>query len=251
MNLVKVYVLHTRPWRDSSLLADLLSQQHGRVRAIARGQRRQSSRQRGNICQPFRPLLAGFSGRGELKTLSRLEADGPMSSLPGERLYAGFYANELLLRSMPEADPHPRLFNSYQQLVLALATPATDVEPLLRGFERVLLEEMGYGIDFQHEADTGELLRPGLEYQFVVGAGFVPVESRNSQMGPSYPGAELLRVEKGQFEAASTRAVAKQLMRVALVPLLGDRPLNSRMLYQPTAGPKPAAAVSGNNPTDG
>jgi DNA repair protein RecO (recombination protein O) len=251
MNLLKVYVLHTRPWRDSSLLVDLLVQHHGRVRAIARGQRRQSSRQRGNICQPFRPLLAGFSGRGELKTVSRLEADGPMSSLPGERLYAGFYANELLLRSMPEADPHPRLFNSYQQLVLALATPATDVEPLLRGFERILLEEMGYGIDFRHEADSGDLLQPGLEYQFVAGAGFVPADSRDSSPGPTYPGAELLRVGMGQFEAASTRTAAKQLMRAALVPLLGDKPLNSRMLYRPAAGVKPATAASGNKPADG
>lgn len=235
MDLLKTYVLHTRPWRDSSLLVDLLAQQHGRVRAIARGQRRQSRRQRGNICQPFRPLLAGLGGRGELKTLSRLESDGPVPSLPGERLYAGFYANELLLRVLPEADPHPRLFTSYEQLLLALATPTSDIEPALREFERRLLEEIGYGIDFQHEADTGAPLQVGAEYRFVVELGFVASSAIGARDCPWYRGAELLRIGDGRLEAASTRAVAKRLMRQALEPLLGDKPLHSRMLYQPAA----------------
>jgi DNA repair protein RecO (recombination protein O) len=248
MDLLKAYVLHTRPWRDSSLLVDLLARNHGRLRVVARGQRRQSARQRGNICEPFRPLLAGVSGRGELKTLSRLEADGTMPRLPPERLYAGFYVNELLLRSLPEADPQPRLFAGYQRLVMALATPATDIEPPLRGFERLLLEEMGYGVDFQHRADTGQSIEPGVDYRFVVEAGFVPVNSVDDHPGPRYPGAELLRVDRGQFEAASTRAVAKQLMRAALLPLVGDKPLNSRMLYQPAARVRPAAAVPVNPP---
>lgn len=236
MELMKTYVLHTRPWRDSSLLVDLLVEQQGRVRAIARGQRRQSSRHSGNICQPFRPLLASLSGRGELKNLSRLEADGMVCTLPGDRLYAGFYVNELLLRVLPESDPHPRLYAEYQQLLAVLAAPCDTIEPALRYFECTLLEQLGYAIDFRHEAHTGNPLQADTEYQFVAEAGFVALDLRGARSGPVYPGTELLQVGRGQLESASTRAVAKQLMRQALAPLLGEKPLQSRMLYQPGAG---------------
>ncbi len=236
LELLKTYVLHTRPWRDSSLLVDLLVEQQGRVRAIARGQRRQSSRHSGNICQPFRPLLASLSGRGELKNLSRLESGGMVCRLPGERLYAGFYVNELLLRVLPESDPHPRLYAEYQQLLAVLAMPGAAIEPALRYFECTLLEQLGYAIDFVHEAHTGNPLQADMEYQFVAEAGFVALDGSGARGGLVYPGAALLQVGRGQLESASTRAVAKQLMRQALAPLLGDKPLQSRMLYQPAAG---------------
>jgi DNA repair protein RecO (recombination protein O) len=234
MELLSAYILHTRPWRDHSLLVDVLLQQGDRIRAIARSQRKQSGRSKGTICQPFRPLLIAVTGRSELKTIAQLDADGPAFALPDDRLYAGFYANEILLRALPEADPHPPLFIAYQRLLAALVDRQLDIEPPLRRFELTLLEELGYGIDFSHDAVSGEALRAGASYTFIAETGFVELEARQLRdHGNVYSGSHLLQVGQGQIESGASRTVAKQLMRQALRPLLGDKPLQSRMLYRP------------------
>ncbi len=240
MELLNAYVLHTRPWRDTSSLVDLLLQQGNRVRAIARGQRNQSGRSKGNICQPFRPLSIALSGRSELKTITRLEPNGTACTPPGDRLYAGFYANEILLRALPESDPHPPLFVAYQQLVSALADPRVDIEPPLRRFELTLLEELGYGIDFFHDGISGEGLQAGRDYTFVTETGFVALHQQQRVAAANvYGGNVLLRLGRGEFDAAECRGVAKRLMRQALQPLLGDKPLQSRILYRPADSVKP------------
>ena len=239
MELLSAYVLHTRPWRDHSLLVDVLLQQGYRIRAIARGQRKQSGRSKGTVCQPFRPLLIAVAGNSELKTVTHLEADGPAFALPGSRLYAGFYANEILLRALPEADPHPPLFIAYRDLLAALVDRQVDIEPPLRRFELTLLDELGYGIDFCHDASSGEALQAGSSYTFVAETGFVELDARQLRdHGNVYSGKHLLQVGRGQIESGASRVVAKQLMRQALRPLLGDKPLQSRMLYRPADAKK-------------
>lgn len=240
MQLLNAFVLHTRPWRDTSSLVDLLLEQGSRVRAIARGQRNQSGRSKGNICQPFRPLSIALSGRSELKTIARLEANGVACCPPGDRLYAGFYANEILLRALPESGPHPPLFVAYQQLISALVDPGLDIEPPLRRFELSLLEELGYGIDFFHAGISGEALQAGRDYTFVAETGFVALHEQQ-RVAPAniYAGSILLRLGRGEFDAAECRSVAKRLMRQALRPLLGDKPLQSRILYRPADSVNP------------
>jgi DNA repair protein RecO (recombination protein O) len=239
MELLSAYVLHTRPWRDNSLLVDVLLQQGYRVRGIARGQRKQSGRNKGTVCQPFRPLLIAVAGKSELKTIIHLDADGPAFALPGDRLYAGFYANEILLRALPEADPHPPLFIAYRHLLAALVDRQLDIEPPLRRFELTLLNELGYGIDFYHDARSGEALRSGANYAFVAETGFVELDARQLRdHGNVYSGSHLLQVGQGQIESGAGRTVAKQLMRQALRPLLGNKPLQCRMLYRPAGSIK-------------
>lgn len=234
MNLLSAYILHTRPWRDTSLLLDVLSPEQGRIRAVARGQRNQSGRHKGSVCQPFRPLAVALVGKSELKTISRIEADGPPRLLPGKHLYAGFYANEILLRALPEADPHPRLYQAYDALLATLACADADIEPPLRQFEMILLDELGYGIDFSHDAASGLELQPDGRYAFVAEQGFVALGAgRIAQSRAVYRGRDVLALARGQFTEGHSRDVAKRVMRQALQALVGDKPLQSRMLYRP------------------
>lgn len=239
MELLNAYILHTRPWRDTSYLVDILTLQRGRVRGVARGLRKQSGKNKGNICQPFRPLLLSLRGRGELQTVAAIEPDGPPCTLPGDHLYAAFYANEILLRALPESDPHPVLFRSYRALLDALAMPGLDIEPFLRRFELSLLDELGYGIDFFHDAASGGELQADCGYVFVAEEGFVAREhGQVRERHELYAGSHVLAVGRGEFDSAACRLVAKKVMRQALLPLLGDRPLNSRLLYRPADSSK-------------
>ena len=147
--LQRAYVLHHHPYRDSSALVEIFSEHHGRVGLVARGVRgRRNPRQA--LLQPFTPLLLSWSGRGELMTLVDVEAEAPNAMLQGMVLMSGFYVNELLLRLLRRHDPHPQLFLYYDQLLQRLARLEGDNPPelaiALRLFEKVLLDEIGYGL---------------------------------------------------------------------------------------------------------
>ncbi len=196
--LSPAYVLHSRPYRDSSALVDLLTLHHGLQRVVwrgARGQRRKLSP------QPFVPLLVGLLGRSELKTLTQAEVAGQFTLLQGEKLFSGMYLNELLVRLLSSADPQPLLFAAYQQVLEQLANDAP-VEPTLRRFEWQLLEVLGYGFSLSEDLS---------------GAGL--------------PGHALLAMAADDWTATITLRAAKQLMRQALAVHLGDRPLVSRQLF--------------------
>ena len=143
VKLQPAWVLHSRPYRDSSALLEILSAEYGRMGLIGRGTRRRS---RGGsesaLLQPFAPLLLSFSGRGELRTLTGVEAAGAALTLRGERLFSGMYINELLVRLLHRDDPHPRLFALYGQALEALSEH-DPVDGILRRFELVLLDELG------------------------------------------------------------------------------------------------------------
>lgn len=226
----EAFVLHTRSWRDSGLLVDLLLRDQGRVRAVARGVRRK--RRGGNPCQLFQPLFVVLSGRSELKTVQHIEACGARYELPGQAMFGGLYANELLVRSLPEAEGNERLFDAYSQLLQQLIRAEHDLEPPLRAFERVLLEALGYAIDFSVDASSGQPLLASASYRFIPEVGFVPVQSEQVPAGgAAFSGRVLLKVARGALDDASSRRCAKRVMRVALRSVIGDQPLHSRLLF--------------------
>ena len=224
------FVLHTRPWSDSGLLVDLLVRDEGRVRAVARGIRRK--RRGGNPCQLFQPLLVVLGGRTTLKTLRQVEARGTRITLTGAAAYAGLYANEVLLRALPETEPSNALFDAYSALLLQLSRPGGDLEPPLRSFERLLLEALGYGVDFSVEAVSGLPLIASQRYTFISGTGFVGVPEHGPLgHGEVFSGKELLQVASGELDDPSSRRCAKRVMRSALRAVIGERPLHSRSLF--------------------
>lgn len=219
------YVIHTRPYRDTSALVDLFSERFGRVRVVARGVRKPRSRLR-EALQLFVPLQVAWQGRGELKTLVSVEAQAISPFFQGRALWCGLYLNELVMRLLPLHDGCPRLFAYYRLALSGLADPDT-LEAVLRLFEQRLLEELGVGVAWDRDAHGDPLDAAGC-YRLEPDQGFLPAAA--GQRG-SYAGEQLLAIAEQDYRDPRTRRAAKWLMRQALAPHLGDRPLNSRALF--------------------
>ncbi|MFZ5654997.1 MAG: DNA repair protein RecO [Pseudomonadota bacterium] len=218
------YVLHRRPYRETSLLVDLFARGAGRIRAVARGGRRTPA-----AGQPFVQLAVAWSGRSSLKTLTRAEPMVPLAPLPaGRELYLGLYLNELLLRLLPEADPHPRLYEHYRA-VLAALPGGVHPEPLLRRFELALLAELGYGFELECTAGGQPLAGEGC-YRFVPGVGLVAAAAGSG--GDLLQGRHLLAMAAEDYRDPEVCRCAKRLTRTALAEHLGPRPLRSRELFR-------------------
>ncbi|MCR9104034.1 MAG: DNA repair protein RecO [Gammaproteobacteria bacterium] len=229
------YVLHSRMYRDTSLLLEVFTAQQGRVSLVARGARRRSRKgSRAALLQPFIPLLLSYSGRAELKTLTAVESAGAALVLPGQRAYSGLYVNELLTRLMHRYDPYPTLFAGYASTLAAIASPAP-VDGVLRRFELLLLDELGYTLNLRTTGDTGESIVPSGRYRYEMQCGLRAVADPTSAAPDSaqaqYEGAHLLAIAAGDFNDA-VLPVAKHLLRAALAEHLGDEPLRSRELFQ-------------------
>lgn len=241
--LSPAYILHTRKYRDTSLIVELLVRDAGRVSAVARGARGKRGRQQATW-QPFTPLLVSCFGRGELRTVKHAEFLPAGFPLAGDSLLLGIYANELLVRVLGKYEAVPGLFNQYQVLLASLAgdaapAAATNVEPrlrhyqqALRRFELGLLQEMGFGISFTVDAERGAAVEPGRFYEFVADEGFYPVDRQDVTALDSFPGEHLLAIAAGDFSSLATDQSAKHITRAAFAPLLGGKPLKSRELFR-------------------
>lgn len=216
------FVLHVRPYREASALVDLFCRDLGRIRAVLRGYRSK----KGSLARPFNLLEVELSGRGELKTLSRLEAAGSFLLLEGQRLMCALYLNELSVRLLPQADPQPLVFEHYALTLQALAA-GQPVEPLLRSYEWRLLEQLGYGFALEHDSQGNPL---GAENWYVLQPELGLVAGKRSQPG-AFLGADLQALADVQWEQPRVLQAAKRLMRQALAPHLGPRPLMSRELF--------------------
>ena len=227
------FVLHHRAYRDTSVLLELFTPEHGRVGAVARGVRKEKSRWAAFL-QPFRPLLLSWSGRGELVTLTGVEEDGPVVSFPMVAAPCGFYLNEIMLRLLQRHDAHPKLFSSYGEALHSLGEAqgelATAQERILRTFEKHLLDELGYGLMLNHAADTGAALQPEQRYSYELERGPVAYNERSASVAVS--GATLLALGRLDLTDAQCLREAKRLMRTVLAHYLGDKPLHSRALFQ-------------------
>ena len=223
------FVLHARAYRETSLLLEVLTADHGRVGIIARGARASRSRWR-NLLQPFRPLLLGWNQRGELGTLSDAEEVASLPPLRGEALMCGLYANELLVRFLHRQDPHPDTFRDYRALVSALAA-GTSTQPLLRIFERDLLHSIGVGLQLDFEEGGRREIDESAWYEYRPEAGAVRREPAQVPDHKLVSGAALKALHTGQIESGHLREL-KLLMRRLIRYHLGDKPLSSHDLFR-------------------
>ncbi len=220
------YVLHQRPYRETSALVDLLTLHHGCISVVGRGMRGGSRRQ--SAMQPFGRVMVGCAGRGALMTLTAAEAVGHRT-LMGSALFSGLYLNELVLRLMKHDDAHPEVFVGYEVALDALAG-GRDIEPALRRFEILLLQETGYEINFDADAATDAPIEAARCYRFEADVGFTPVDAAPDDRS-IYRGATIMAVREGNLVEAAVRRAAKHLLRRALAPHLGERPLQARTLF--------------------
>jgi DNA repair protein RecO (recombination protein O) len=229
VQLQPALVLHTREFRNTSLLVDLICPEYGRLRAVARGARRNGSRHR-PLLQLFQPVLVTLRGRGELLTLTDVESAGQPLTLRGAHLFSGLYLNELVIRMLPMHQPCRMLFARYHETLLELAGEQP-VEPLLRYFEMDLLDETGYGLDLWHDAAGRAPVSADRQYLFQPEHGFeaVPdtVQTRNVHDG----GMLIALQDRSLAEQGAHMPGAKRLLRQALAPHLGSRPLQSREYF--------------------
>ena len=219
------FVLHTHPWRETSLIVEFFSRDHGRVALVAKGARRPMSALRG-VIMAFQPLLVDWSGGGEVKTLVRAEWQGGQPLLTGRALMCGYYLNELLVRLTAREDSHPALFAAYAAALSAIAHSEAQA-PVLRRFELELLRELGYGVGLDVEADSGEPVDPARQYVYIIERGPVAVSPDAGEL-PAVAGRTLLEMARGDFSRPETVAQGKALLRILINHYLGGQPLQSR-----------------------
>ncbi|MCB5184793.1 DNA repair protein RecO [Methylobacillus gramineus] len=224
-----VYVLHTYPFKETSLVVELFSREFGRVAAVAKGARRPRSAMRGML-QAFQPLQATWSGKAELKNLHSMEWGSGLLLLQGEALMCGFYLNELLLRLLPREDAHDALFDYYHQTLRILARNEVAAATTLRRFELKMLQEMGYAVPLMMDEHGQPTLHDQL-YHYIAEHGAVAADAyTGAANGVQLSGKTLLDMAQDDYTDAQTQQQSKQLMRLLLAHYLGDKPLHTRQL---------------------
>lgn len=246
--LQPAYLLHAKSYKESSLLTEFFTRDHGIISAIVRGANRPRSRW-ARLVNPFIPLVITWQGRTNLYTITNLEVNGKITSLTGRKLISGLYINELLIRLCKQADPHVALFDSYQCVVQQLAQ-TSDEQPILRLFEKQLLREIGYELPLTQNSLTGEVVTADQYYIFKpelgpqrITSNLVTCEPEDFGVAPGavsdsalmnnavvYQGASLLALANEEFTNKQQLMDAKRLMRQVLAIYLGDKPLATRRM---------------------
>ena len=222
--LEPAYVLHQRPFRDSSQILDVFSLNHGRLALVARGSRGGRSRLKG-ILRPFQPLKLSWTLKSDLGTLTGAETGGPSAPLVGDALLSAYYVNELLLNFLHRHDPQSEIFAFYGNTLDDLAG-ASNPAPVLRRFEIELLRLLGYALDLEFEAETGELVDDGTEYEYRIEEG--AVRSTGTQGRSTLAGSTLKAIAAGSFDDPDTLRAANRLLRRVVHHHLGGKELKSR-----------------------
>ncbi|WP_394172221.1 DNA repair protein RecO [Thalassotalea litorea] len=226
--LQTVYLLHSRPYRENSLLLNLLSKELGHISAIAHAGSSRKNSKRAQL-QPFSTLQVELKGKGSLPTLTQIEKAQLPLPLSRQFLYSGFYLNELCVRLLPQDISCEPLFSHYHQALLNLEQQAP-IEPILRSFEFALLEELGLGIDFSVLDDGHQVQETSPQFWYYLPEqGLVAADyDRNlNKLATSH----LLAIRDGNLQDPDVLLTCKTLMRQVFKPLLGHRPLQSRKLF--------------------
>lgn len=217
-------LLHARAYRETSAIVELLTAEHGRVAGVVRGVR---GGRRPQPIESFCLLEIGWRGRGSLVTVTAREVVHRWH-LTGRALFAGMYVNELLVRSLRPAEAVPNLFRAYQVALERLASEV-DLEPPLRIFEKRLLFELGYAPTFDVESVSGEAMVDDRAYVFAEEEGFRVAGTAHRD---TFPGRVLKEIAHDRYQATDVRRAAKIILRRALRPHLGPRPLAYRELFR-------------------
>jgi DNA repair protein RecO (recombination protein O) len=228
VSLQPAFILHGRDFRDTSRLLDVFSQDFGRVTLVAKGARSARSKLQG-VLEPFSPLIISWSGKGDVQTLTGAESVKSSINLLGKQVMSAYYINELLQRLMTAHDPHPELFEIYKATLENFSNE--DEELVLRGFEKKLLAEIGYGLSLDVEAEKGRALIKNELYYYDLERGPINIKPHEVDGEFVLSGQTLLDLSVGNFSSPQSKNEAKQLMRIILSHHLGDKPLKTRSLH--------------------
>lgn len=225
------YVLHSYPFRETSLIVEVFSRDFGRLALLARGARRPRSAIRG-LLMAFQPIEVAWAGKGEVLTLMKAEWQGGLPLLAGEALFCGYYLNELLMHLLPREDAHERLFACYGDMLARLASAARGKvrEADLRSFEKALLQELGYGLTLDRDSE-GRAIVPDSHYTYRMEHGPVRLEHAEAA-AQVVSGKTLLDLEAEDFSDPRSRSEAKLLMRTLMAYYLAGSELETRKIFK-------------------
>jgi len=229
IELTPCYILHRRDYSETSLILDVLSREHGRVNLIAKGAKRHK-KQQGINHNLYQKYNMAWVAKSELGTLTDIELDSMSGSLKPAVMMTGFYMNEIMLRLLHKHEPHPELFDSYDTSIEKLANDESE-QIVLRYYEKIVLQSLGYGVVLDHDVHTGENLVPERNYYYQLDSGPSCKEIENTS-GINISGKSLLELNSETLADIKNINEAKKLLRMILNQYLGEKPLASRELYQ-------------------
>lgn len=218
------YILHRRPFRDSSQILDIVTRDHGKIAVVARGSRGAKSRLAG-VLRPFLPLQVSWVAKSDLGTLTGAEAAGAPSGMVGDALLSAYYINELLLNFLHRYDPQPEIYALYTQVIQALAG-TDDVAATLRCFEIEFLSLLGYAVNLDQVAYSHESVVAEQNYEYRIEQGPVAVQRDAGEM--IFSGSCLLAIAEQRFDDPDTLRAANRLLREVIAFHLGGKELKSR-----------------------
>jgi len=230
IQLAPAYILHHRPYRDTSRILEVITRDHGRLSVFARGVRGPKARL-ASVLQPFQLLLLSWSGRGEAAQLTGAESADHHPPLPAACLMASFYLNELLMKLTTRHDPLPVLFDDYHATVEGLRQGVL-LEPSLRIFEKRLLDALGYGLDLATQAQTGKPIEPHEYYHFRPAQGLFPTVA---DAAGALSGHSLISLASEQLQGGRDLEDARRLLQAALAQCLEGRQLATREVARAVA----------------
>lgn len=225
------FILHTIPYRETSLLVDIFTLNHGRLRCVAKGFRKPNKKGIAKTLFPYSEHHFQWQGRGELKTLTQADPIQAPVFLKQESLFVGLYINELLYKLLHQNDPHQSLYEFYCQLMTQLSSSEI-LQPVLRRFEMLLLEELGYGLVLDAEAETGQAVSAESLYYYIPDQGLKLIQDQTADNLHAFSGADIMALCQGQLEQQSVLRAAKKLTRQVIDFYLDGKELNSRELYR-------------------
>jgi len=218
------YILHHRPFRDTSLILDIVTRDHGKIALVARGSRSAKSRLSG-LLRPFLPLNISWVARGDLGTLTGAEASGPPTGIQGDGVLAAFYVNELLLHFLHRHDAQPEIFELYAEVISSLGS-SREITRCLRSFELEFMSLLGYAVSFQPENGADTELDPDRHYEYRIEQGPVPVDRSDGPM--VFTGGVLRSIRAREFHDPDILRAANRLLRQVINHHLGGKELKSR-----------------------
>ncbi len=230
-NLTEAFILHTRPFKETSLLVEAFTLSEGRVSLVSKGARSASKKNnRRALLQPFQPLQISWLGRSNLKTLKQLDSNGLPHKLCGINNLCGLYLNELLLKLLIQWDPHSELFEAYQKSLHWLEQTSSP-QVVLREFELYLLDELGYGIEWVIDI-YGDMIEADKPYAYIPQQGFVQEHTKQGLL--TINGTLILAVANRDWQVKGCLALARKICKHIIDSVLDGKELNSRKLLQQT-----------------
>ena len=217
------FLLHQRPYGNTSVIAEMFTLENGRISVIARGAKKPKSKFFG-VLSPFSKLRITYRGRSELKTLTNVDKEDIFTDSFSKLSYTLLYINELLIKILPQGAPQNELFNLYDKFLIEVKS-CEEIDIVLRKFELDLLEMLGYGINFITEVDSGQSIESNKSYDFVPELGFK--ESPNGL----FEGNEIVSISKLNFTDIDKKKF-KSLTTMAIGYSLDGGDLKSREIFK-------------------